>query len=61
VPIVPAAVVGTDRLRRLTRWRVAYGPPLPTGELAGLEPKQTAEAITGRLTAEIDRLEASVS
>src|SRR5581483_10592571 len=30
VPLVPAAVKGTDRLSRLGKLRVAYGEPVPT-------------------------------
>jgi 1-acyl-sn-glycerol-3-phosphate acyltransferase len=61
VPIVPAALAGTDELRRLRRWRVAYGPPVPTDDLAGLDRKRSAEAITSRVMAEIERLESSIA
>ena len=37
VPLVPAAIVGTDRLGRLAQLRVAYGPPIPLDDLAGRE------------------------
>jgi 1-acyl-sn-glycerol-3-phosphate acyltransferase len=53
VPLVPAAIRGTDELSRLGPLRVAYGKPL---ELDGLDPP----AATERLRAEIERLEASL-
>jgi len=53
VPLVPAAIAGTDSLARLARLRVAYGAPI---QLEGLD----AQEATDRLMAEIDRLEASL-
>ena len=53
VPLVPAAIRGTDDLRKLGPLRVAYGPPV---ELDGVD----APAATERLRAEIERLEASL-
>ena len=49
VPLVPAAIVGTDRLSRLGPLRVRYGKPI---ELDGLD----ARAATQQLMAEIERL-----
>ena len=57
VPLVPAAIAGTDRLSRLPRLRVAYGLPVPLGDLAGAEPREAARVATERLVAEIRRLE----
>ncbi len=48
VPLVPAAVKGTDRLSRLGRLRVAYGEPVPTGDLDGGAPA-VRQAATERL------------
>jgi 1-acyl-sn-glycerol-3-phosphate acyltransferase len=48
VPLVPAAVKGTDRLARLGPLRVAYGPPVEVSD----DPRETTE----RLMAEIERL-----
>jgi 1-acyl-sn-glycerol-3-phosphate acyltransferase len=48
VPLVPAAVKGTDRLARLGPLRVAYGPPVEVGD----DLRETTE----RLMAEIERL-----
>ena len=61
VPLVPAGIVGTDRLSRLARLRVAYGEPVPLDDLAGLEPREAAERATERLMTEIHRLEASLA
>lgn len=52
VPLLPAAIKGTDRLSRLGPLRVAYGAPFPAGD----DPHETTE----RLMAEIARLEASL-
>ena len=49
VPLVPAAIKGTDRLSRLGRLRVRYGKPL---DLVGLDARRATEL----LMAEIERL-----
>jgi 1-acyl-sn-glycerol-3-phosphate acyltransferase len=56
VPLVPAAIAGTDRLSRLERLRVRYGTPIPLDDLHSLEPSEAARQATDRLMAEIDRL-----
>jgi 1-acyl-sn-glycerol-3-phosphate acyltransferase len=61
VPLVPAGIVGTDRLSRLARLRVAYGDPIRLDDLALLDPRPAAELATERLMAEIHRLEASLA
>jgi 1-acyl-sn-glycerol-3-phosphate acyltransferase len=48
VPLVPAAVDGTDRLARLGPLRVVYGAPIEQSD----DPRETTE----RLMAEIERL-----
>ncbi len=53
VPLVPAAVKGTDRLLRLGPLRVVYGIPV---DIAGLDPHEATE----RLMARIAELEASL-
>ena len=60
-PLVPAAVVGTDRLSRLGPLRVAYGPPIQVDDLRDKDPKDAAMIATGRLMSEIQRLEGSLS
>ncbi|HKT43837.1 MAG TPA: lysophospholipid acyltransferase family protein [Gaiellaceae bacterium] len=53
VPLVPAAVKGTDRLLRLGPIRVAYGTPV---DIDGLD----AQHATDRLMAAIEELETSL-
>ena len=57
VPLVPAAVRGTDRLARFRRLRVVFGAPISLDDLASAEPRRAAEVATERLMAEIARLE----
>jgi 1-acyl-sn-glycerol-3-phosphate acyltransferase len=56
VPLVPAAISGTDRLSRLGPLHVRYGKPIPLDDLAGLEQSEAAREATNRLMAEINRL-----
>jgi 1-acyl-sn-glycerol-3-phosphate acyltransferase len=56
VPLVPAAIAGTDRLSRLGPLRVRYGEPIPLDDVASLEPSEAAQIATERLMAEIERL-----
>ena len=56
VPLVPAAIAGTDRLSRLERLRVRYGRPIPLDDLGGLEPTEAARVATERLMDEIESL-----
>jgi 1-acyl-sn-glycerol-3-phosphate acyltransferase len=59
VPLVPAAVSGTDRLLRFGPLRVHYGPPI---ELPGddVPRREAARIATDRLMAEIARLESKL-
>jgi 1-acyl-sn-glycerol-3-phosphate acyltransferase len=57
VPLVPAGIVGTDRLGRLAQLRFAYGPSVPLDDLAGRE--DAAQVATERLMTAIAELEAS--
>ena len=57
VPLVPAGIVGTDRLGRLAQLRVAYGPPIPLDDLDGRE--DASQVATERLMAAIAELERS--
>jgi 1-acyl-sn-glycerol-3-phosphate acyltransferase len=61
VPLVPAAIAGTERLARLGPLRVAYGPPLELGDLAALPAKDAAQIATERLQAAISGLERSLA
>jgi 1-acyl-sn-glycerol-3-phosphate acyltransferase len=56
VPLVPAAVAGTEKLLSLTPVTVAFGPPVPLDDLAGLPRRRAAEVATERLMAAIDGL-----
>jgi 1-acyl-sn-glycerol-3-phosphate acyltransferase len=60
-PLVPAAIRGTDRIRRLGPLRVAYGQPLALDDLAAQDPRDAAQEATDRLMTEIRRLEESLS
>lgn len=57
VPLVPAAIRGTERLTALRRWRIALGAPI-----APAEPPEPARprALTDRLWSEILQLEAEL-
>ena len=58
VPLVPAAIKGTDTLLRLGPLRVAYGPPIALDDLRGRD--DATQVATDRLMAEIARLEAAL-
>ena len=60
VPLVPAAVSGTDRLLRLGKLRVAYGKPVEIDDLRGLDEHDAAQEATDRLMERIYELEASL-
>ena len=60
VPLIPAAVKGTDRLLRLARLHVAYGAPVNLDDLRGQEVGAVAAEATARLMARIAELEASL-
>ena len=60
VPLVPAALQGTDRLLRLGKLRVAYGAPVDIDDLRGQEITAAAQEATTRLMARIEELEASL-
>ncbi len=57
VPLVPAAIGGTDRLRRLGPLRVAYGAPIWLDGDGGVRRRDAAREATERLMTEIARLE----
>jgi len=60
VPLIPAALTGTDHLRRLGPIRVAYGPPVPVDDLRELDRKAAATIATERLMSAIKDLEDSL-
>jgi 1-acyl-sn-glycerol-3-phosphate acyltransferase len=57
VPLVPAAIKGTDRLAKLARLSVAYGPPIPLDDLRDQDIRDAATVATDRLMEAIGRLE----
>jgi hypothetical protein len=60
VPLIPAAIKGTDNLLGLGPIRVAYGAPVPLDDLRSADPRDSAQEATDRLMAEIARLEATL-
>jgi 1-acyl-sn-glycerol-3-phosphate acyltransferase len=60
VPLIPAAVSGTDALGRLGPVRVAYGAPIEVADLATGDRRTAASVATERLMAAIAELEASL-
>ena len=60
VPLIPAAIKGTDNLLGLGPIRVAYGPPVALDDLRSADPRDAAQEATDRLMAEIARLEATL-
>jgi len=60
VPLVPAALKGTDHLARLGPLRVAYGEAVRTDDLADLDPAEAARVATDRLMTSIELLEAAL-
>jgi 1-acyl-sn-glycerol-3-phosphate acyltransferase len=61
VPLVPAAISGTDRLARLAALRVAYGSPIDLADLDGSGVGDAAATATARLREAVESLESSKS
>ena len=59
-PLVPVAIIGTDRLTRLGPVRVSVGPPIRTDDLGDRSQREAAGLATERLMVEIRRLEAGL-
>jgi 1-acyl-sn-glycerol-3-phosphate acyltransferase len=61
VPLVPAAVAGTDRLLTLGPLRIVYGAPLDLDDLRATgELRRSSQEATERLMARIAELEAAL-
>ncbi len=60
VPLVPAALAGTDRLSTRGPLRVLYGEPVPVGDLSGMPRREAARIATERLMERIFELEAEL-
>jgi 1-acyl-sn-glycerol-3-phosphate acyltransferase len=58
VPLVPAAVKGTDKLLRLGKLSVVYGAPVEIDDLRGREVAEAAQEATELLMERIAELEA---
>ena len=61
MPLVPAAIAGTDRLARLAQLKVSYGTPIPTDDLTGMPRREAARIATERLMERIYELEADLA
>ena len=59
VPLVPAAVVGTERLTALRRWQIAFGEPVSLDDLPA-HPRLAAREATERVWSAISVLEAEL-
>jgi len=60
VPLVPAGIVGTNRLARFGPLRVAYGSAIELADLSQLPLEEGAQVATDRLRAAIAELERSL-
>ena len=61
VPLIPAAIKGTDNLLRLGPLRVAYGAPIALDDLRTRDDeREAAQEATDRLMVEIERLYATL-
>ena len=60
VPLVPAAVKGSDGLSRLRKLRIAYGDAVPVSDLEGLPMPEASQAATSRLMERIYELHAEL-
>ena len=60
VPLIPAAIAGTDRLLRMGPLRVTYGPPVELDYLRDGDLRKAARVATERLMTAIHDLEASL-
>ena len=60
VPVVPAAIRGTEALTRLRRWRIVYGDPIDPTAFAALPRREARRELTRVLWERISELEASL-
>ena len=61
VPLVPAAIRGTEGWRQRRRWQVTFGAPVDLHDLAGLDENEAAHEATRRLWESIKYLEAGLA
>lgn len=57
VPLVPAAIRGTDGWQERRRWEVTFGAPVDLHDLAGCDDNEAAHEGTRRLWASVEQLE----
>lgn len=60
VPLVPAAIGGTESLMKLGPLRVAYGPPIDLSDLDGDDIRRSSKIATERLMEAIYELETTL-
>jgi 1-acyl-sn-glycerol-3-phosphate acyltransferase len=60
VPLIPAALAGTDHLLGLGPLRVAFGAPIEMDDLSPDDLRRSSQTATERLMAQINELEASL-
>jgi 1-acyl-sn-glycerol-3-phosphate acyltransferase len=60
VPLVPAAIGGTENLMKLGPLRVAYGPPVELDDLEGRDIRSASKVATERLMEAIHSLESTL-
>jgi 1-acyl-sn-glycerol-3-phosphate acyltransferase len=60
VPLVPAAIRGTDAWRERQRWEVSFGAPVDLHDLAGREDDDAAREGTRRMWESVKQLEAGL-
>ena len=60
VPLVPAAIGGTESLMKLGPLRVAYGPPVELDDLKGQDIRSASKIATERLMGAIHALESTL-
>jgi 1-acyl-sn-glycerol-3-phosphate acyltransferase len=61
VPLVPAALRGTDGWRARVQWHVAFGAPIDLHDLDGRVDNEAAREATRRLWASVKALEAELA
>jgi 1-acyl-sn-glycerol-3-phosphate acyltransferase len=61
VPLVPAAIRGTDGWRERVRWSIAFGPPVAIEDLRAEDPTAAAREATRRLWSSVTALEATLA
>jgi 1-acyl-sn-glycerol-3-phosphate acyltransferase len=60
VPLVPAALRGTDGWRERRRWQIAFGEPIDVSDLAGRDRNAAAHEATRRVWSAVRQLEAQL-